>query len=362
MVVEAPVAEGVDVDGVGLLKDLYLLAGDVAEDAHGEAGAGEGMAADECVGHAELAAYAAHLVLEEPAEGLAEPELHVGGQAAHVVVALDDFAGDVEALNAVGVDGALGQPAGVGNLGGFGVEDLHEVAADNLALLFGVAHAGEVGEELLGGIHADDVEAEAFVVAHDVAELVLAEHAVVHEDAGELMAYGAVEEHGGHAAVHAAGEAEDDAVGTDLLTYFLHGAIHEGGGGPLAAAAADAADEVLEQERALEGMIDLGMELYGPHGLLSLRCGDVVGSIFHGLGGGDGLGTGREVGDGVAVAHPHLRVVVEAVEERVVLADGDELLAPVFAGVGALYLSAADVGDVLRTVADTEQRQTAAEA
>ena len=50
-----------------------------------------------------LVTHTAHLVLEEPLERLAQLEFHVFGQAAHVVVALDDFARDVEAFDAVGV-------------------------------------------------------------------------------------------------------------------------------------------------------------------------------------------------------------------------------------------------------------------
>ena len=39
--------------------------------------------------------------------------------------------------------------------------------------------------------------------------LVLPEHAVVHEDAGELLADGLVHEHGGNRGIHAAGKAAD---------------------------------------------------------------------------------------------------------------------------------------------------------
>ena len=46
-VVEAVAADLVEIDGVGLAEDGELLAGDVAGAADGEAGAGEGVAADE---------------------------------------------------------------------------------------------------------------------------------------------------------------------------------------------------------------------------------------------------------------------------------------------------------------------------
>ena len=65
-------ADLVEVDRVGLAQDRELLAGDLAGAADGEAGAGEGVAADEALGQAELAAEGADLVLEELAQRLDE--------------------------------------------------------------------------------------------------------------------------------------------------------------------------------------------------------------------------------------------------------------------------------------------------
>ena len=53
-VVEAGAAQLLEVDRVGLAQDVELLGGDLAGAADGEAGAGEGVAADEAVGQAEL--------------------------------------------------------------------------------------------------------------------------------------------------------------------------------------------------------------------------------------------------------------------------------------------------------------------
>ena len=131
------------------MQDAHFLGGDVAQYADGQSWSGERMAGDEMLGHAHLTAHAAHLVLEQPLQGLAELQVHLLGQSAHVVVALDHLARDVERLDAVGIDGALGQPLGVGNLLSLGIEDLHEVAAYDFALLLGVGDAGQVGKELL---------------------------------------------------------------------------------------------------------------------------------------------------------------------------------------------------------------------
>ena len=64
---------------------------DLADDADGKAGAGEGLAHDQILRQAELAAELADLVLEQQAQRLDDLlEVHIVGQAADVVVALDD--------------------------------------------------------------------------------------------------------------------------------------------------------------------------------------------------------------------------------------------------------------------------------
>ena len=73
---------------VGFLKNGYLLGSDVAEDAHRQTGAGEGMAVDEAFGHSELASNCAHFVFEQQAERFAQFQVHALGEAAYVVVAL----------------------------------------------------------------------------------------------------------------------------------------------------------------------------------------------------------------------------------------------------------------------------------
>ena len=66
-----------------------MLARDRAEDADGEAGAGERVPPDDLVGQPEQVADLAYLVLEQLAERLQELEAELFGQAADVVVALD---------------------------------------------------------------------------------------------------------------------------------------------------------------------------------------------------------------------------------------------------------------------------------
>ena len=101
------------------------------------------------------------------------------------MVAFDDCTGDREGFDAVGIYGSLGEPADVFDFMRFFVEHFNEVGAYNLAFFFGVGHTFEVFEEAGRGVDADDVEAEAFVVAEDGCEFVFTEHSVVDENAGE---------------------------------------------------------------------------------------------------------------------------------------------------------------------------------
>ena len=74
-------------------------------------------------------------------------------------------------------------------------EDLDEHVADNLALLFGIALAGQRGEEFLRGIHRLDLHADAFEVRlHDLG-LVFAEESVIDEDRPHLHS-GMLEQNG----------------------------------------------------------------------------------------------------------------------------------------------------------------------
>lgn len=71
LVVEAPVAQALDKDVVGFLQDADFFGGDVAQYSHPQARTREGMTADQVLGHAQLAAHTAYLVLEEPLERFA---------------------------------------------------------------------------------------------------------------------------------------------------------------------------------------------------------------------------------------------------------------------------------------------------
>ena len=174
----------------------------VAEEAHRQAGTGERLALDDLGGQAELAPDRAHLVLEEEAQRLDQLELHIGGQAADVVVRLDlvGHAGILRrgALDHVGVEGPLRQELERPRPGGVRLEDADEGVADPPSLLLGVADPGEFFEELPGGVGVDERHPE--VAPEDLLHrlrLALAQEAVVDEDRREAVADRAVDQGGG---------------------------------------------------------------------------------------------------------------------------------------------------------------------
>ena len=99
------------------------------------------------------------------------------------------------------------------------------------------------------------------------------------------------------------------------------------------------------------------MELHCPHRLLcrSVSC------ILHVGCRSDALKVFGDGGDGVAVAHPHLRVLNEALEQRVLSVEVLEVGTSVLARVGCLHLSAASIRDVLCAVADAKHRDASYE-
>ena len=259
------------------------------------------------LGHLELAAHTAHLVLEQPLERLAQLEMHLFGQSTYVVVALDDLTRDVERLYAVGVYRALCEPTRICNLLCLGIEHFNEVATDNLSLRLGICDSGEIGKELLARVNAYNVEAESAIVVHDLLKLVLAQHSVVNEYAGEVAAYGFVEQNGSHRRVDSAGKSEDYPIGTNLLLQLCHRGIDERGCTPLLPRTADVYHKVLQEQRPLQRMEHLGMELHSPHSLAAVGGTFLCkGCILHVGCRCYALVALRNGGDGVAVAHPHL--------------------------------------------------------
>ena len=246
-------------DGVGLPEKVQLGLRHLADDPDGKARTREGLAADEILGQPQLPAQLTDLVLEEHPQGLDDlPEVHVVGEAAHVVVALDDGGVAEAGLDDVGVDGALGQEVHLADLLGFLLKDPDELLADDLALVLRLRDAGQLPQEAGLGVHPDEVQVPLGEGLFHLVALIKAHEAVVHKDAGELAAHGLREKRRGHGGIHAAGEGQEHPAIAHLLPD-----VPDGGGlvvahAPVALGAADLIEEVAEHLTSILGVVHLG--------------------------------------------------------------------------------------------------------
>jgi len=96
-----------------------------------------------------------------------------------------------------------------------------------------------------------------------IRKLVPTEHAGVHEDVGELVAHGAMDEDGGDRGIHAAAEGTDGPFVADFFLNGLRGLFDEGGAAPFGFGFANAKKEIAQDLRAVFRVIHLHMELYG---------------------------------------------------------------------------------------------------
>ena len=86
------------------------------------------------------------------------------------------------------------------------LESTDELLADDLALAFRLRHTLERGEEVLGSVDGDELDAGRLdEIMLDLLGLALAQQAMVHEHAGQLVADRLVHESGGNSGIHAAG-------------------------------------------------------------------------------------------------------------------------------------------------------------
>ena len=212
--------------------------------------------------------HATHLVFEEQPQGLDHFELHEVGQTAHVVVALDGgrrSSCGTHRLDDVGVNGPLPQPPRALHLVRRLVEHLDEHATNGLALGLGIGLSSKRREELISRANASDVEPHVLVVFKDLFEFVLAEQAVVDEDAVQAIDDGPVQEFR-RRRIYAAAQSEDDAViAADFGLQIRHSGFHKIVRGPRALAAADAHHKVLEQDGTFSAVPNLRVELNPPH-------------------------------------------------------------------------------------------------
>src|SRR5215207_9097042 len=139
---------------------------------------------------------------------------------------------------------------------------------------------------------------------------------VIHEDAGEVIAYRSVYEHRRRRRVYPPREATDHLCIADLLPYLLDRLSDDVDRGPVGGAATRLEEEVLEDLHPVLGVPHLRVELHPKEALLRLLEGD---DRDGGCLGGDREAFGRGK-DRVAVAHPrHLLVRYIREEEAMLL-------------------------------------------
>ena len=129
-------------DGIRRTQGLQAIPRDVADDAHGQAGPGERLPPHDRIRQAQRRADRARFIFEEKAQRLDQFELHIFGQAAHVVMRLDLrrlLAFRPARFDHVGIQRALRQKARRFAVDldrvRFALEQADELLADDLALL-----------------------------------------------------------------------------------------------------------------------------------------------------------------------------------------------------------------------------------
>ena len=361
--IEARLGDLLAPDGVGILYDGNLFGSHFTDDADAQTRAGEGLAADQILGQTQLTASLTDFVLEQVAQRLHQLlEVHGVGQTADIVVALDDGGLTAQTtLDHVGVDGALCEEIDLADLLGLLFEDADELLADDLALALRLGDTGQLCKVALTGVHTDEVDVKAVGVAGaedraDLFLLILAQQAVIHKNAGQLLADGLGQHSGQHRGIDAAGQGAEHLAVADALPQGLDIVLHERVHLPVAGAAADIVHEVAQHLLALCGVEHLGVELDGVQTLFLIlgRCHRAVDGV------GRDLETGRCLLDVVVVAHPtdggrlhigeHLAAVVH-----------EDLGLAVLALRCAADMTAQQVHHELAAVADAQHRHTPAE-
>ena len=318
------------------------------------------MAHQEFLLDAEVTADPAHFILEELTQRFHQLELHAFRQSAHIVVALDRGRRPAhrDGLDHIGIQRALGEEVEVAERLRFLVEHVDEGGADDLALGLGIGDAGETGEEEVGGVDVMHRQRQLLVALHHLLRLVQPQQPVVHEDALQVIADGAMDDRRRDGGVHAARQPADDAALPHLRLDARRGLVDERRDGPVAGAPAYVEREVAKQVGATVGVGDFRME---EHGVIAAIGRFHDGHWCVGAGGGHGEARRRR-GHEVAVTGPDLEFVGNALEQP--RRHGRR---PANHGVAELAMrgtaerAAEHVGHQLHAVADAEHRDAEVE-
>src|SRR5205814_5998383 len=122
------------------------------------------------------------------------------------------------------VQRALGQKVDVAELARLLGKDADELVANEAALFLRVGNARQASEERIRGVDVDQSHAQVPLESlDDSPRFAAAQQTVVDKDARQLVANGAMYQHGNHRRIHAAREGADHPARADLPPYVLNG-------------------------------------------------------------------------------------------------------------------------------------------
>ena len=302
--------------------------------------------------HTQLATYPTHLVLEQPFQWLAQLKVHLLWQTTHIVVTLNHLASDVQTLNTVGIDSTLCQPLGIFYLTCLGIKHFNKVTTYDLTLGFRISSTFQVGKELLAGIHTNYIQTQTFIGIHHLGKLILAQHAMIHEDASKVLAYSTVQQGGTYTRIHTPTQTQYHSVVAQLFLQFLHSGLHKRSSAPLLPTATDIHHEVLQQLETLQRVMHLRMILHRPNPFV--RVG--VCRILYLFGRCYGMKAFRQLSDGITMTHPHLRILFKALEQWVRGLKLRQMGTPILTATCWLHLTSIAISHQLGSVANAQYR------
>ena len=202
--------------------------------------------------------------LNRCAQRLDELEVHVVGQTADVVVALDVRVVAAAGLDDVGIERALHEEARVAEILRGLLEHADEELADDLALALRIDDVVERVEEPVLRLHVHEVDLE--LVAERVCSTCSASPSrsspVSTKTHDELVADRLVHERGRDRGVDAARQTADHALGADLGADLGDRVLDDRDVRPRGPAARGVEQERLQDLHAVLGVRDLGVELH----------------------------------------------------------------------------------------------------
>mmetsp|Transcript_38655 Transcript_38655/g.69275 ORF Transcript_38655/g.69275 Transcript_38655/m.69275 type:complete len:594 (-) Transcript_38655:193-1974(-) len=369
LIVEAELADGVDENLVHSAEDLQPVAlRDVADHAHREAGAGEGVARDERLRnvHPLETPQRAHLVFEQLTQRLDEVKVKVLGETAHVVVALDSVAVLLVAarrrhrLDDIWVKRPLHQklrPVAkiLLHLRAKLAKHVDKLGANRLTLGLRVRQALQPPQHALRIVNDGDGEVQVVLERlHHSLRLLVPQQPVVYKHAVQTVADDLVDKCGRHCGINAAREGTDDVVfRADLRGHFGHQLLQHVLHLPRLFELRDLKQKVPQRLSTLVGVHHLRVVLQPIHA--SLHVFDRHNCAL--LAFGHSVKAGRQLDALIAVAHPHELQVgrLVAIQLRPLL-DVHRHAAVLSALNPNLDLPAQRVHQQLHPVANAEQR------